>query len=332
MTILNNNDNIRFEHKVERMIMIISLDKNKKYLLGVSGGIDSIVLLHLMSVNNYNFGIAHVDHMIRETSSNDSNFVKSLAEKLNVEFHLNEIDITNIATGSIEEVARHVRIDFFKSILKSGGYDAIVLAHHLDDQAETLLLNMFRGSSVHGLGGMNYYNNSTNVYRPLLGYTKQEIKDYAIANNLEWVEDHTNTDTKYDRNYIRNILMVELESRRPNTNKVLARSADYFQCLADYLSMQAQEWLLSEDKKLRVWSETSVFTKAEYLRLHPAMQGEVLAMLWEQTYKNRYKFSTKLVDRCNAWLLDNTKNNSKLWFGEGYWLIHKNGVIYREVT
>lgn len=166
------------------------------YLLAVSGGVDSAVLLDLFSKTNNHLVVAHVDHGIRgEESAADARFVKELAKKYNVPFVSIEL---NLASSASEELARNER---YKFLLKEAAkFNALVVtAHHEDDAVETIALNIERGTGWRGLMALNRLG----IMRPLLGMTKQQIYDYAIKHHLEWVEDATNRELIYARNRMR---------------------------------------------------------------------------------------------------------------------------------
>lgn len=166
------------------------------YLLAVSGGVDSVVLLDLFSKTNNHLVVAHVDHGIRgEESSADARFVKELAKQYSVPFVSIEL---NLAASASEELARNER---YKFLLKEAAkFNALlVTAHHEDDAVETIALNIERGTGWRGLMALNRLG----IMRPLLGMTKQQIYNYAIKHHLEWVEDATNRELIYARNRMR---------------------------------------------------------------------------------------------------------------------------------
>lgn len=186
------------------------------YLLAVSGGVDSVVLLDLFSKTNNHLVVAHVDHGIRGAeSAADARFVKELAKKYSVPFVSIEL---NLAASASEELARNERYEFL--LKEAAKFNALlVTAHHEDDAVETIALNIERGTGWRGLMVLNRLG----VMRPLLGMTKQQIYDYAIKHRLEWVEDATNREHVYARNRMRHNLgqsninskhLMELRSRQ----------------------------------------------------------------------------------------------------------------------
>lgn len=167
-----------------------------KYLVAVSGGVDSVVLLDMLvkDCGANNLVVAHFDHGIRDSSANDANFTKSLAEKYGCVF---ELGYGNLGKNTSEAKARQARYDFLNSLAEK--YDlGIVVAHHLDDLVETVALNLIRGTGWRGLTPFGQ-----DIYRPMLGMTKADVLLYAHENGLEWVEDETNSSDIYARNRIR---------------------------------------------------------------------------------------------------------------------------------
>jgi len=167
----------------------------KSYVVAVSGGVDSVVLLDMMSrLPEAHLIVAHFDHGIREDSENDARFVEQLAEKYGAAF---ESTREELGADASEEEARRRRYAFLRKVAKRYGAQ-LVTAHHNDDLVESVIINVTRGTGWRGLAVMN-----SEVLRPLLGMTKQELIDYALKHKLEWHEDSTNASDKYLRNRVR---------------------------------------------------------------------------------------------------------------------------------
>lgn len=166
-----------------------------KAVVAVSGGIDSVVLLDiLVKTSRHNLVIAHFDHGMRDDSSNDAEFVRALANKYQLDFFMAREELA----GRSEDKARERRYEFLFELCND--LDAqLVTAHHLDDLVETISLNILRGTGWKGLATMS----DSRIMRPLLKRTKSELTEYALKNHLEWVEDETNRQDKYQRNKIR---------------------------------------------------------------------------------------------------------------------------------
>ncbi|MBO5394305.1 MAG: tRNA lysidine(34) synthetase TilS [Clostridia bacterium] len=193
-------------------------------IIGVacSGGSDSIALLHYLAQNQEKFDIEvvaiHVDHAIREDSYLDVDLVRETARELGIRFYKFRVDVPKIAkekSMGIEEAAREARYGVFKSLINKGLIDKIALAHHAQDQAETILMHIFRGAGLAGAKGMEARSEKIYV-RPLLNTSKEEILQYIDDNRLEYRDDSTNKDNSYNRNFVRNVLIKEIETRWPN--------------------------------------------------------------------------------------------------------------------
>ncbi len=170
-----------------------------KYVLAISGGVDSVVLLDQFARAKKDFVVAHFDHGIRENSSRDAEFVRKLCEKYNVKFVCEK---ANLGAKSSEDLARQKRYEFLRKTAKTEKSDQIVTAHHQDDLIETIVMNLIRGTGWRGLAPMW----SPDISRPFLAKSKAEIVDYALQNNLVWAEDETNYTPDYFRNRVRNVV------------------------------------------------------------------------------------------------------------------------------
>jgi len=167
----------------------------KTYVMAVSGGVDSVVLLDIMSQMPGEIIVAHFDHGIREDSQLDAEFVKDLANKYGYRFETRREDL---GPGASEDLARTRRYEFLRSITQENDA-SLVTAHHMDDLVETVAINLTRGTGWRGLAVLD----APDIYRPLVRYTKQDVIEYAQHHKLEWREDPTNSDTKYLRNQLR---------------------------------------------------------------------------------------------------------------------------------
>lgn len=179
--------------------------KDKKLLLAVSGGIDSIVLMHLFKQLNYDISIAHCNFQLRgKESDGDEIFVKSQTENSQIPSFFIRFDTENYSKEnklSIQLAARKLRYDWFQELLSENQLDNLVTAHHLDDNVETFLINFIRGTGLEGLTGIPSQNE--NIIRPLLPFSREEIENYAKENQIQWREDSSNASDKYFRNKLR---------------------------------------------------------------------------------------------------------------------------------
>ena len=196
-----------------------------KVLLAVSGGIDSVVLCELTKETRIPFAIAHCNFNLRgEESNRDEGFVKSLGEKYNVDVFVKNFDTTAFAEAqkiSIQEAARDLRYRWFEETRNAQGFAYTLLAHHANDNLETLLLNFFRGSGLDGLTGMPEEKKEAHCLRPMLPLKRSEIEAYAKEKGLRWVEDSSNTSSKYTRNFLRNELIPQIQKVFPKVEENL---------------------------------------------------------------------------------------------------------------
>lgn len=203
--------------------------KNDRILIALSGGVDSVVLAHLMLKANYDIALAHCNFHLREEESNrDEAFVRSWAEKNGVRLFVKEFDTFAYMKEnklSLEMAARDLRYQWFDSLLKEYGFSYLATAHHLDDSIETFFINLLRGTGIAGLHGIQAKNDK--IIRPLLFATREEILSYAKKNSISFVEDSTNSETKFTRNKIRHNLFPVLRELNPNFEFALKKDIEH---------------------------------------------------------------------------------------------------------
>ncbi len=188
-------------------------------LVALSGGLDSTVLLHSLvelsaqSKVNFRLRALHVNHQLQDRANEWQLHCAALCQQLNIEFNSIAVDVATIS--GVENAAREARYQAFREALKTG--EVLLLAHHRDDQMETLLLRLMRGSGSRGLSGIPRSRElgKGTLLRPLLGFDRQDLLLYAKHMQLKWIEDHSNRDENHDRNYCRHSVLPLIESRWP---------------------------------------------------------------------------------------------------------------------
>ncbi|HTE00864.1 MAG TPA: tRNA lysidine(34) synthetase TilS [Mucilaginibacter sp.] len=216
---------------------------DSKILAAVSGGMDSVVMAHLLKAAGFDFSIAHCNFQLRgDEALADQQFVKSLASQLEVPFHTINFDTKKYAADnkiSIQMAARELRYQWFRQISQQSGYDTIALAHHQNDAIETILLNLTRGTGIAGLHGILPKNGD--LVRPLLFLKRDEIQDIIKTNGLEYVEDSSNNSVKYARNKIRLEVIPKLKELNPALEKTFEHNLQHFRGLEQLLEQRLAE-------------------------------------------------------------------------------------------
>ncbi len=209
--------------------------QEKKLLVTVSGGVDSMVLVYLLYKLDMDMALAHCNFSLRMGNSDkDELFVKRLAKQLKISVFVKKFPTREFADKnkiSIQMAARDLRYHWFETLRKENNFDYILTAHHLDDQIETFLLNLSRGTGIEGLIGMALKNG--NIIRPLLNFSKDEIKQFAKENGIYWREDESNKDEKYIRNKLRHRILPILKEINPNFLESFQNTLTYLNYTSD---------------------------------------------------------------------------------------------------
>lgn len=192
--------------------------EESKLLVAVSGGVDSVVLVHLLKQLNYDVAIAHCNFGLRgEESDGDEKFIMSYASDNAINIFVTHFDTKTFAIDnklSIQVAARQLRYIWFQELLEENSLDYLLTAHHLDDNIETFLINFSRGTGIEGLTGIPQQNG--NIIRPLLPFTRENIERYASENSISWREDSSNASDKYLRNKLRHNIIPEIKELNPS--------------------------------------------------------------------------------------------------------------------
>ncbi len=316
-------------------------------LLGVSGGLDSVCLLHytvkhreLLHIRNLT--VCHVHHGVRNTAERDATFVRKLCEVYGVPFELRRLDgKALLASGDFEEKARNERYRLFREIAKDRNCQYIFTAHHADDQAETLYMRLKSGTSLKGLQGIQE-DRGDGVYRPLLHLTKRDLRIYAEEHELDWCEDETNADTAFERNRARHVTLPFLEQESSGTSAQLSHTASLAQRAYPKIIAAADALIAPSIVPPALWpfpQECAPYRNI--LALHAAYleerlaglsgNGEELLRLWLMERGFPLPFGKKILERfrfprtkCSGFFVENIRNI--LWFCGGEKIPTRNNL------
>ena len=238
------------KQKVENTIVGYNLiNSGDKVVVGVSGGPDSISLLNILNeIKNkkINFEIiaAHVNHQIRKEADEDEEYVQNYCEKNNIKCYTKRIDVIKYANNNkigLEEAGRNLRYEFFEEVMKNENANKIAIAHNKNDKAETIIMNIIRGSGIAGLKGIEPIRDEKYI-RPLIECERKEIENYCEQNKLNPRIDKTNFENEYTRNKIRNIVIPYIEKEfNPNIIETLSRLSRVASETEDYLKKETLE-------------------------------------------------------------------------------------------
>jgi len=296
-----------------------------KVVVGVSGGSDSICLLHLLhSLKKYRLKIvvAHLNHGLRsKESERDEKFVEHTALKLGLKFEnecCDTLGFKNQESLSIEDAARQLRYEFFQKSVKINDADKIATAHNLEDQGETVLMRILRGSGSSGLSGIPPVNGI--IVRPLINISRDEIIKYLLSKKIKWREDSSNNSKIYLRNKIRHELVPELKNYNPNIVEALSRTSNLLRVESDFLKIHTK----SAFKNIFVKKHFGYIAKIEkYLRLHKAIRLSVLRMCIEKVKGDLKSISNLQILTIDEQINSGTASSEvllpgKLIFSKGY--------------
>lgn len=239
---------------------VLQLAANKRVWVAYSGGVDSHVLLHLLAStkgtkwSKSRLGAIHIDHGLQKNSEQWTQHCADTAKALDVEFFSIKVDVKNIDELGLEAAAREARYHALQQALTEN--DILLTAQHQHDQAETVLLQLFRGAGPKGLSAMasHFQLGGLQVLRPLIAVSQDDIHTYARKQQLKWVEDPSNTETRWNRNYVRHKLWPLIQQRWPSAEKTISRSAAHCAETSELLAQLAEQDCQSLNIKLRAES------------------------------------------------------------------------------
>lgn len=267
--------------------ILAGLPKETPVLLAFSGGSDSSALLHLLNedakANGFTLHAAHFNHQIRgEEAERDAKFCEEVCKSLSIPFYLGKADIPALAKekgNSIETEAREQRYAFFERIMRENSISILVTAHHAEDQVETILLHILRGSGLKGLCGMQEcrpFSNDLHLVRPLLNAQKRDIMAFCEQNKIDFVTDSTNDDTQYARNALRHEIIPKLYELQPNLCSVFDRLSKSARNADGFINAGANEFIKAECN--------SKIPLEKFNQLFDTQKSRVLSILFEEKY------------------------------------------------
>lgn len=296
--------------------------KNKKLLIACSGGLDSVVLTKLISRIHNEYALAHCNFSLRgKESDTDEMFVIGLAKQLEVPVFAETFDTAKYAKQnglSIQLAARELRYSWFYKIATDFKYDFILTAHQLDDDLETFLINLTRGTGLKGLNGIPAINQK--VIRPLLNFSREELHQWAIAENISWREDSTNKNTDYLRNKIRLEVLPGLKNSNPQlleNFKITRRNLKSAERLIeDYMSLLFRLVVIEDKNGYRFNIEKLLDLPNTDAILYELLNGfgftewnDVVSLLSAQTGKQLYSKTHRLIRNRDELLLTPIPDN-----------------------
>jgi tRNA(Ile)-lysidine synthase len=314
----------------------ITKHKIKKCLIGLSGGVDSVVLLHLLSqCENLEVRAIYVNHGVSKNALSWDVFCNNLCKSLGVDYNVANVDLNCDNLNNFESIARDARYSAYEQILLNN--EALFLGHHSDDQVETVLLQLLRGTSVSGLSGMSSFSKYKNgfIARPFLELnskqkciTKLDIENYAINNNIEHIFDESNLSNDYKRNFLRNEIIPQLKNKFGNINKTISKTAD--KC------RESKESLNNYSKDLFIKTSTpdNKQLKIKYLNLHSDLDICHILRYWMINTLSQKALSSNSMKEITKFIKNYSKNstgNFSLCWGE-YTLKAKSGILYAVST
>ncbi|HET8573118.1 MAG TPA: tRNA lysidine(34) synthetase TilS [Edaphocola sp.] len=249
----------------------------KKIIVALSGGLDSMCLAALLHGLGISLVLAHCNFGLRgEESDGDEHLVRAWAGKMNIPLYVQRFNVPQILEehgGNMEEIARSLRYDWFERLRQTLGFDLIATAHHQQDNVETLLMNFFRGTGITGLHGI--LPQQGKIIRPLLTFEKEALKQYALGNAIPWREDSSNKDINYLRNAIRQQLWPEIERVFPQARQALHGNTDRFR----EAEMLYREAIDSHRKRLLEQRQKDWYIPILKLRRIPALKTVLFELL-----------------------------------------------------
>lgn len=277
---------------------------NKKVVIGVSTGVDSMVLLHLLKQKNLEIIVCHVNHKKRLESDIEEEYIKDYCKENNLKLYIKSLEGYNF-TSNFQEEARDIRTKFFYDVMEKENSQFLFLAHHLNDDIETSFMRIIRGSSLNGYSGIKElaFENNKYIIRPLLTVLKKDIITYANKHNIKYFDDQSNFTDCYTRNRIRHHLVPLLFEENENYDKTFLEFKETLLGASRIVDEVIDEKI---KKIVTIINECLKFDKDEFLGNDSFVQREILFKLLK-----KYRFSKKNIDEIIKYI-SSSKSNLRL--------------------
>lgn len=286
------------------------------FLIGVSGGLDSMALLDLSFRSGLKISVAHVNYQLRgDENQQEIKIIKRYCQERNINFFIKTAEINKVK--NLQNEARIIRYHFFNEIINEEELDYIITAHHQNDNHETFLFNAFRGNGINSLKGIQKINK--NILRPGCDFSKKELLEYAQLNNINYNIDSSNLNSKYDRNFIRNHILKKVNSQFPNYEKGLSNTINYLN--EDYLLLKylikknLEKYIIEEKNFLKIKFDHTIpfYFWCHYLRKYGFKNHQILNFIDNPPQVGKYIESThfQLLNDRNFWILKSINYKSE---------------------
>ncbi len=295
---------------------------NEPIIVALSGGVDSMVLFHILQQLSNNLVIAHVNHNKRKESIDEYTYISRMAKQFNVPFEGYTVQKTK--GSNFHHDSRLQRYDFFKAIAQKYNSTKIAVAHHLDDQVETVLMRIVRGSSFAGYSGIKEirYDRNVQIIRPLMDFKKKEIIEYSAKFDIPFFEDKSNKEDVYTRNRFRNNIIPMLKKENPNLDSKIIQLAEYIdsadEILEEYKDKFVKEYTMYNNASLEAFNN-----------LNKAVKFKVITYLVNHATNNTVEVSYEQYKNIIELCLNSTPNQ-KISLNDKYIFVKEYEVIYVE--
>ena len=301
--------------KIELFLKNNNININKPIVVAVSGGADSVALIHILYDLKYDVILAHVNHHMREQSEIEEKEMRNLANSLNIPFELLEYHYKG--NDNFHNDSHNARYNFFRSVCKKYNTNLIATAHHLDDQAETILIKLMEGSNLYGYGGISICNDDGNykIIRPLLCVSKQDLYDYCNKNNYKYFEDSSNHEDHYLRNRLRHHVIPLLKDECDDFyNKVLEYSIQVKEAF-NFIRNTSKSFLNENDNNIDL---------IKFNSFDIALKKDIISLLLE---RYNIRKNNDIINDINRFLLE-TNGTKSLKLSNNYRLIRSYNYAY----